>query len=262
MRMILALLLLSTPALAADLAKVDGDSITVETIKRASEGMGPRGVQMMANPQLRRQFLDHMIDSRLAARAAEKAGLEKSKDFQSQLDEAKRQILSSLYMKRYVEQRTTLADVQAYFTKEPSRFSKKEIHVLHVLVKTEAEAQKVLDEARAGKDFAELAKVHSAGPSAPKGGDLGYFHRGRMVPEFEAAAFRTPKGEIFPKPVKTVFGFHVIKVLDERGSDQVAFEEVRDRVLEALELDVRDQMTVELRAKAKVSVDEEALKRL
>src|SRR5690606_8820375 len=110
------------------------------------------------------------------------------------------------------------------------------------------EARKVLAEATAGRDFAELARTHSAGPSAPKGGDLGFFHRGRMVPEFEAAAFKTPKGEIYPKPVKTVFGYHVIKVVDERGSDQVAFDDVKDRAREALELEVRDQLTAELRA--------------
>lgn len=253
--------LLLAALLASPLAQVDGEAITPETLEQASEAMGPRGEQMLENPQLRRQLLDHMIDSRLAARAAEKAGLEKSKEYQAQLAEARRQILSSLYMKRYVAERTTPADVKALFTEDPTRFSKKEIHVLHVLVKTEEEAQKVLEEAKAGKDFAELARAHSAGPSAPKGGDLGFFHRGRMVPEFEAAAFKTAKGEIHPKPVKTAFGYHVIKVVDERGTDTVAFEDVKDRVLEALELEVRDRMTAELRARAKVTVNEDAVKR-
>ncbi len=247
---------------ASPLAQVDGEAITPETLEQASAAMGPRGEQMLDNPQLRRQLLDHMIDSRLAERAAEKSGLEKSKEFEAQIAEARRQILSSLYMKRYVAERTTPADVKALFTKDPTRFSKKEIHVLHVLVKTEAEALRVLEQAKAGKDFAELARTHSAGPSAPKGGDLGFFHRGRMVPEFEAAAFKTAKGEIHPKPIKTPFGYHVIKVLDERGNDQVAFEDVKDRVLEALELEVRDRMTAELRAKAKVTINEDALKRL
>lgn len=252
----------ATPAAAQELAKVNGEPITKDTLKQASEAMGPRGEQVLENPELRRQLLDHMIDSRLAARAAEKAGLEKQKEFKDQLEEARRQILSSLYMKRYVADRTTPADVKAFFTKDPTRFSLKEIHVQHVLVKSEDEAKSVLKDALAGKDFAELARTHSAGPSAPKGGDLGFFHRGRMVPEFEAAAFHTAKGEIYPKPVKTVFGWHVIKVLDERGSDEVRFEEAKERVLEALELEVRAEMQTALRAKAKVSINEDALKRL
>ena len=90
-----------------------------------------------------------------------------------------------------------------------------QVRASHILVKTEKEANEILEQIKAGKDFAELAKKYSQCPSGKRGGDLGYFGRGRMVPEFENAAFSTPKGEV-SKPVKTQFGYHIIKVTDTK----------------------------------------------
>ncbi len=254
-------LLVSPPVSAKDLATVDGQGISPELLKKAADGMGQRGEGVLANPMLRRQLLDHMIDSRLAAKAATGVGLEHAKEYQELLDEAKTQILANLYLRQYIDAHTKEADVKALFAKDPSRFSSKEIRCSHILVATETEARQILDEAqKPTADFEALAKLHSKGPSGPTGGDLGYFQRGRMVPEFEQAAFSLGKGQIFPRPVKTVFGYHVIKVLDVRGTDDVTFDKVKDRVKETLELDVHDQLVQALRAKAKVAVDEDALK--
>lgn len=91
----------------------------------------------------------------------------------------------------------------------------KEVHAAHILVKNKDSADKLLAEIKAGKSFEELAKKHSTCPSGKKGGDLGWFKRGMMVKEFEDAAFNGNKGDIVG-PVKTQFGFHLIKVVDQK----------------------------------------------
>jgi peptidyl-prolyl cis-trans isomerase C len=90
-----------------------------------------------------------------------------------------------------------------------------EVRASHILVKTEGEAQNILNQIKTGSDFAELAKAHSECPSKRKGGDLGYFSRGQMVKEFEEAAFGMQRGQV-SEPVQTQFGYHIIKVTDSR----------------------------------------------
>jgi len=91
-----------------------------------------------------------------------------------------------------------------------------EVRASHILVKTEGEAMDLLNQIRSGKDFGELAKKHSTCPSGKKGGDLGFFKRGQMVKPFEDAAFTMDKGQVTQKPVKTQFGYHLIKVTDKK----------------------------------------------
>jgi peptidyl-prolyl cis-trans isomerase C len=123
------------------------------------------------------------------------------------------------------------ADIKARYEQEVAATPpEEEISARHILVETEEEAKALIAELDAGKDFAELAKEKSTGPSAAQGGDLGYFTKGRMVPEFEAAAFALNKGEYGKEPVKTQFGWHVIKVEDRRETAPPAFEEVADQV--------------------------------
>ena len=103
----------------------------------------------------------------------------------------------------------------------------------HILVDSEAECLDLKARILAGEDFAELAKKHSTGPSGPQGGDLGYFGQGQMVPEFSKAAFALKVGEV-SQPVKTQFGWHIIKVEDRRDSSLPPFEELKPRIVEHL----------------------------
>lgn len=91
----------------------------------------------------------------------------------------------------------------------------KEVHAAHILVKNDKKAQEVLEKLSSGQSFAEMARKYSQCPSAKSGGDLGWFGKGRMVPEFEKAAFEGEKGKVLA-PVKTKFGIHIIKVLDKK----------------------------------------------
>jgi len=253
--------LASGAAFAKTLATVDGAPLTEADLAAASEGLGPRAELMLRNPKTRRQLIEHLIDTKVLAKAGEAAGVDKSPEFQAKLAEAKAQLLATAYQKAYVAERTKDADVEAFFKKDPTRFSKKELRASHIILESEAKAKAVLAEAqKPGVDFEALAKQHSTGPSGAKGGDLGYFSRGRMVPEFEAAAFATPQGSVHPVPVQTSFGWHVLKVVDVRGSDDVKLADVKADVKEALEAELKASLVQELRTKAKVAIDEAAMK--
>ena len=120
------------------------------------------------------------------------------------------------------------------------------------MVKEEKVALAVIVELDKGKDFAELAKTKSTGPSGPTGGDLGYFGRGQMVPAFEKAAFDLDKGMYTTTPVKTQFGYHVIKQEDRRAKAPPAFEEVEQRLRTQLSQAAGAQYMGELRKAAKI----------
>jgi peptidyl-prolyl cis-trans isomerase C len=155
----------------------------------------------------------------------------------------------------------TDADVKARYDKEVAATPpEEEVKARHILVKTEEEAKKIIADLDAGKDFLELAKLSSDGPSAEQGGDLGYFTKGRMVPEFEAAAFELKPGEYTKTPVKTQFGFHVIKVDDRRPAAAPPLEQVSDQVRQVLLRERYAALLDEARAEAEVEVVDPALK--
>ncbi|MFH2028153.1 MAG: peptidylprolyl isomerase [Nanoarchaeota archaeon] len=111
-----------------------------------------------------------------------------------------------------------------------------QIRASHILVNTSAEAEEIIKELDEGKDFAELAKENSIGPTGPNGGDLGYFIKGDMVPEFEDAAFALENiGEYTDEPVKTQFGYHIIKLIDKKQAKQQSFEEVKEQLMDELQ---------------------------
>lgn len=134
-------------------------------------------------------------------------------------------------------------EVKKYYDENPSQFERpQQVQASHILLKIEegkddevlAKAKDLMKKARAGEDFATLAKTHSEGPSAKTGGDLGYFPRGRMVPEFDKVAFELDKGDV-SEPVKTRFGYHVIKVMDTREAGKETFEEAKEKIAGRLE---------------------------
>lgn len=144
-------------------------------------------------------------------------------------------IINNLEEKLTADVKVTDEEVKKYFDSNQDMFKlpSPEIRASHILVATEAEANKLLDEIKAGKDFAELAKQYSTDKaSKDNGGDLGYFGKGTMDPEFEKAAFALKQGEV-SQPVKTQFGYHIIKVTGERAS--LGFDDVKDYIKSNLE---------------------------
>ncbi len=162
-------------------------------------------------------IIGQMINEYLIEQAAKTAVDANDEEVAKRIEMARKQIISGVYLERQMTKRVTDKMVKAEydkFTKENA--GKKEIHARHILVKTEDEAKAIIKELDGGAKFAELAARKSKGPSAKQGGDLGYFAEGQMVPEFETAAKALKKGAYSKTPVKTQFGWHIIKVEDSR----------------------------------------------
>jgi peptidyl-prolyl cis-trans isomerase C len=251
---------LATPATARTLAVVDGQAISEDALKRSAKALGPRADMMLGSPTLRRQYLESLIDAQLMAKAAAKSGLNESPRFKELVAEAEAQILASLYVDDYLQKHLNDTELKQYFAREASRYSDQEVHVAHIVASDEAKARALLELLKGGADFATLAKGESQGPSAPYGGDLGFIGRGRMVPEFEKAMFSTPKGTVHPVPVKSPFGYHLIKVIDVRGKPDAAYEDVAAKVKEDYATELKTRLVAKLRSKAKVKIDEDAIR--
>ncbi|MBC7531932.1 MAG: peptidylprolyl isomerase [Oligoflexus sp.] len=252
---------LSTLAVAKDVATVNGKGITEEDFKKAVDQLGPQAEMVKTNPQVRQQFLDHMIERSLLADQAKGTNVEDSDRFKSLVETAKRDILAQLYLEKYIAEQTTEPKLKEYFEKNKKKFQEKEIKAVHILFeeKQKAEAEKVLAEINKKNNFEEMEKKYATDPNGSKGGDLNWFKAGRMVPEFEKAAFATDKGKVYPKLVKTQFGYHIIKIADVRGGETIKFEDKKPEIEQDIRMNARNDVVKSLRDKAQVKVDEPTL---
>lgn len=256
-------------AYGVELANVDGKSITDETLKSVVTRLGPQADVVKTNPEMRKRLLDNIINRMLITNLAEKAELQKTKDFENRMADTRNDILVGLYYEKYLKDHSTDAQVKAYFEKNKARFSKKEVKASHILIKIDEKnpdaslkkAEQVLADAKkSGADFTALAKKYSEEPNAAQsGGDLGYFTHGRMVKEFEDVAFTMKKGELYSKLVKSQFGYHIIKVTDIRGDDNVDFAAVKPDVERQLREQLGKDLMDDVRKNVKIKVDEKAL---
>jgi peptidyl-prolyl cis-trans isomerase C len=207
-------------------------------------------------------MVDNLVAEELFVQEAEKTGIAKDKEFQTQLDRARRQLLANRFLQKSIMPKFTDANVRKFFDSNTLRYNQDEVHAFHVLLKSEAEAKEVYDKAKGGEDFEVLAKKYSKDPTAAQNmGDLGFFSRSRMPPQFSDAAFKMKKGEI-SKPVKTPFGFHIIKVVDVRKGKPVKFEDVKDQVRTDFQNDSINDLIASLKKSNKVIVYEENVKSL
>ena len=179
---------------------------------------------------LRRQI----IDTLLIARAAEAAGIDREPDVARQLEASRRSTLRGMFVARIVEKAVTADAMREAYEGLKSRVAgQSQVRASHILVATEREALAVIAElAKPGSDFAALARSRSTGPSGTKGGDLGFFARGDMVKPFADAAFALTLGQVTGKPVRTQFGWHVIKLAERRAIPVPDFEEAEEELRE------------------------------
>jgi len=206
--------------------------------------------------------LEHLIDTKLLAEEASRQKLDASDEFKLKMAQARQEILAKAYWDHYLSSESSDAKLRQYFERNKDVFAERKVHAVHILfgLDEEGRAREVLKEALTkGNDFLELMNKH-AGKGVRKGGDLGFFGRGRMLGPFEDAAFSTPKGQVHPKLVRTDFGFHIIKVLDIEGKEGPRFENKREDIARAHERDLRSDLIEKLRAKASVKINAEALR--
>jgi peptidyl-prolyl cis-trans isomerase C len=208
-------------------AQVDGTIIRQSDVVAALENLPPQYAQV-PRETLVKAVTEKLIDGTLAANRARAAGLDKDPVYLTARARAELQLLEQLFIQRLVARRVTERALRRRYQRDrKSLVREKQIRARHILLKTRQEALNIINELRRGKDFAELARKHSTGPSKAQGGDLGFFKREQMVVPFSKAAFTLPKGAYSKAPVQTKFGWHVIKVVDIKAAAPPRFEEVR-----------------------------------
>lgn len=252
----LAGLLLTGAAFAADgevLARVNGKDITKTEVELAATVFGEQLAQV---PDGARQsiVLDALIEMHVIADAAEKEGLAESAKFKERMSFLSAQALRNTYIEEKVQGAITDDELKARYEKDVAGYTPpEEVHARHILVKTEDEARQVIKDLDAGIDFSKIAAEKSLDPgSKANGGDLGFFTKGQMVPEFETAAFSLEPGAFTKEPVKSQFGFHVIKLEEKRTQPVPTFEEVKDQVTSVVQREKYQQALVDLKAAAKI----------
>lgn len=252
-----ALFLLALPVAAqtgADpvVAIVNGADIRLSEVKDARLRL-PSRFQSMPLEAVFGLLVNSLVDSKLVSTEARKADLQKDEEVKRQMARIEDQVLERVYMARYIEKRITGSDVRKRYDRLVRDSSgAEEIRARHILLENEADARQVIGLLNDGGDFAELAKQRSQGPSAASGGDLGYFTAAQMVPAFSEAAFALKKGQITEAPVKTRFGWHVIRLDDRRMTKPPSFKDSENDIRMALSSDIANGYLQELRGKADV----------
>jgi peptidyl-prolyl cis-trans isomerase C len=242
-------------------ASINGKPITEADLELASQAFGEQ-IAKVPPEDRRRAVLDVLVDLNLMANAATAEGLDKTEGFQRQLALLRAQALRSEFFRTEIEGKATDEAVKKRYEAEIAKVApQEEVQASHILVKTEEEAKAIIKELDAGGDFAAIAKEKSQDPgSAKMGGDLGYFTEGKMVPEFEKAAFALDVGKYTETPVKSQYGYHVIKVTDKRKQPLPTYDQVKDQVKQMVLRDMFVQTVAKLRADSKVEIVDPALK--
>ena len=242
---------LSTAAGAKVLAKVDGVDITDDDLKIALDDIGPNLPQQMKPAERQAYVLNFAIDTKLVAREAEKEKLAEGPDFARRLAYYHDKVLMEVLLSNTAKTAATDAALKkTYDDAARNQKPEEEIHARHILVPTEDEAKAALKRVQAGEDFAKVATELSKDPGS-EGGDLGYFTKDRMVPEFADAAFKMAVGQV-SDPVKTQFGWHIIKLEDKRTKPFPAYDQVKEQIVRYLIQKAQGEMVTKLRAEAKI----------
>ena len=213
------------------LATVAGEVITEADVNAFIQNM-PKEQQMYAsNPQFRQQIVDQLINYRLFSKYAEEMKMDETAEFEAALNNARKEILASMAISETVKAvEVTEEDMKSFYDENSNYFEKgATVSAKHILVKEEEKCQEILEEIIAGKVFEEAAQQYSTCPSGQKGGDLGEFGKGQMVKEFEEAAFAAEIGQVVG-PIKTQFGYHLIKVEAKNEATVTPFEEVKEQI--------------------------------
>jgi peptidyl-prolyl cis-trans isomerase C len=197
-------------------ARVGGEEIHLSDMSEAVQSL-PDEVRSMPPQVLYPMLLDQMIDRKTLVIAARKQGLDKDPAVQRAIARATDQALQNALLSRDLGPSVTDAAIKARYEATVAKKSgEEEVHARHILVADEAAAKKIIEQLNHGGDFVELAKKNSTDPAAQQGGDLGFFKKSDMVPEFANAAFALQPGQITQAPVHTQFGWHIIKVEEKR----------------------------------------------
>ena len=234
-------------------AELNGETITFGEIAEFQKSI-PTAADMETKTILP-QLLNFYVDQQLIIAAARGRGMENDPQVKEQLARLEKELIRQAYLRDEISGRVTPKAVEdAYNKMLETVVQEPEVKARHILVATQDEADRLLQEISDGADFNDLARDRSTGPSGPQGGDLGWFAAGTMVPEFSAAAFALQPGEVSPSPVQTDFGWHVIKVEDRRLKPVPTLDEMQAQLRDELSDEAIDSVMIELRGRAAISI--------
>jgi peptidyl-prolyl cis-trans isomerase C len=247
------------------LARVENIEITKQHLMNIIRSLPQQQMMEVSTVEGRKRLLDELVAGELFYLEAMSNNINEEEEFKKILEEANHNLLQRYAVQKLLEKVTVNEeDMKKYYEENKESFvSAEEVRAKHILVKEEEEAKKVKEEIEAGKSFEEAAKEYSTCPSKDKGGDLGFFSKGRMVPEFEKAAFELEIGELSDL-VKTQFGYHLIVVEEKKESSIKTFDQVKEQIKQNL---LRGEQTKvytnkfnELKSKYSVEINEDELK--
>jgi peptidyl-prolyl cis-trans isomerase C len=240
-----------TSAQAKVLAKVNGVEITDEDLRLALEDLGPGLPRKLEGKARETYLLDFLVDEQLVVQKAQADKLAETPEFAKKLAYMRDKALMETLLGKIAKESTTDAAIkQTYDEAAKNQKSETEIHAHHILVPTEDEAKAALKRVKGGEDFSKVAAELSKDPGS-KDGDLGWFTKDRMVPEFGEAAFKLEPGQI-SDPVKSQFGWHIIKLDEKRQKQFPPLEQVRDQVARYVAQKAQTEVINKLRESAKI----------
>lgn len=233
-------------------AKVNGKTITDVDMKLAEAEIG-NDLGSLPEATKRRVLIEFLIENQLFADAAEGEKLGSDPAFNERLQYWRRRALRDVYFDKSVRNSIKDADVKQHYAGQVGTMKpEEEIRARHILVESREKARDVFEKIAHGTDFAQLAKEHSKDPgSKDQGGELGFFGRGQMVPQFEEVAFKLKQGEI-SQPFESQFGWHIVRVDERRQRPVPPFETVKERVVAHMIHRKAQQIAADLREKAQI----------
>lgn len=238
---------------ATTVAIVNGEKITRKDVDELLQTLP--ATQDVSLEQIFPVVVDQLVNDTLLGAVVKTSDITSDPEVDKRMELAKDQIIRGLYVERYVEEKVTEKEIKAEYDKLQDRHKGiKEVRARHILVDTEAKAKEIVKQLDGGADFAELAKEKSTGPTGPNGGDLGYFTKEAMVPEFSNVAFNMKKGSYSKDPVKTQFGWHVVYVEDRRDRPVPKFAEVEQVIRNQLNQKAVDDLVRNLRNDADIKL--------
>ncbi|WP_313757329.1 peptidylprolyl isomerase [Tissierella sp.] len=223
------------------LAVVNGKEITEDTVLKFLNDLGPQMAMQFQSPEGIKRVVDELVSQELIYLNALEDGLDKEENFTKELERLKEGLLKQYALNNILSKVTvTEGEILEFYNKNKENFKKPESVVAsHILVDNEDKAKDIINEINNGLSFEEAAQNYSSCPSKERGGDLGEFTKGQMVPEFETAAFNMEVDTI-SEPVKTQFGYHIIKLLAKNKESLSTFDEIKSQITQQV-LGVKQQ---------------------
>lgn len=236
---------------AQDVAKVNGVTIPQSRIDILAKSQTAQG--QPDTPELRNRIKDALITREVVTQEAVKRGLDKTPEVKAQMDLARQEVLMNAYAQDYLKRHPVNEDaMKKEYERVKADVGDKEFHAHHILVKTEDEAKQIIGQIKKGGNFEKIAAEKSQDSSKSNGGDLGWSGPERYVPSFSAALKKLKKGQITDMPVQTQFGWHVIRLDEERPRKFPSFDEAKQQIQHQLQQQEVGKAVAALRAKAKV----------